>query len=695
MTDSERASGSLPVNPPQLWAPRDPGSTNMHRFMGFVNEAQGLHLATYPELYRWSCDHLAEFWTAVWRFVGVRARREASQVVDERVPMASIPRWFDGARLNFAENLLRHGAAGSPLADRVALISCGERRLRDRGDSNHDGSEAGYIARVTHRELRLMVARAARALRRLGVEQGDRVAGYLPNGVEAVVLMLAAASMGAIWCCTSPDFGTTGVLDRLAQIRPKVLFSVNAIVYNDKVYDHLGKVAAVVDGLPTLARTVVVPFVPDHTQDYRTIRDAQAWGDFMAPAAEGDPLDDGDDMFTALPFDHPLYILFSSGTTGLPKCLVHSAGGMLLQHLKEHVVHGNMQPTDVFLQYTTTGWMMWNWMVSSLAVGATLVLYDGSPFRPGPSVLWELVDRFGVTMFGTSAKYLQSLQDAHYVPRACHDLSTLHSIYSTGSPLHPESFDYVYRDVKADLCLGSITGGTDICSLFGAHNTALPVYRGEIQCRGLGMAVEALDPASQLPIYNASGDLVCTRPFPCMPVYFWNDDAHRTKYRAAYFDHDPRVWYHGDFVWINGTTGGMVMLGRSDGTLNPAGVRFGSAELYNILENGAYPEIADALAVGQRRGDDERVVLFLRLVPGYRLDDELVHRIRAQVRAKLSPRHVPALILETPEIPYTVNGKKVEVIVKKIISGLTVVPSATLSNPECLDYYRHLDILYA
>ncbi|KAJ1978666.1 hypothetical protein H4R34_003120 [Dimargaris verticillata] len=665
MTDNA-LNAPCPDHPQCLWQPTNREATAMHQFMAFVNQRHSLALDNYPDLYQWSCTSLSDFWRAVWDFTGIEYSQPPLEIVDETASIATIPSWFVGARFNFAENLLRYND------DRLALVACGEHRLNDE-----------HITRVTYRQLRGLVARAAYALKALGVQDGDRVAGYLPNSVEAVVMMLAATSLGAIWCSTSPDFGTVGVLDRFAQIQPTVLVSVNAIVYNDKVYDHLAKVQAVVAGLPEIKRVILVPFVASHSQDYAAIPRAQAWPDFMATAPSDTAALDALE-FAQLPFDHPVYILFSSGTTGLPKCLVHSAGGMLLQHLKEHRIHGNMTREDVLLQYTTTGWMMWNWMVSALALGATVVLYDGSPFKPTPGVLWQLMDQLGVTMFGTSAKYIQSLQAAGYRPKEHHALEKLHSIYSTGSPLKPESFDFVYQHIKADLCLGSITGGTDICSLFAAHNTAIPVYRGEIQCRGLGMAIEAWDAPHQ-PLYNQSGDLVCTKPFPCMPVYFWNDPD-GAKYRAAYFDRYPNTWYHGDFVWINQHTGGIVMLGRSDGTLNPSGVRFGSAELYNIIDG--YEEVADSLAVGQKYGDDERVVLFLKMKPNQALDPALVLRIKQQIRAKLSPRHVPAFILAIADIPYTVNGKKVEVIVKKILSNQVVVPSATLANPECLKLYQ-------
>lgn len=448
-------------------------------------------------------------------------------------------------------------------------------------------------------------------------------------------------------------------------------------------------------GLEMVEKVILIPFVPTQPCDASTVAHGSTWSDFLATS--GETLDAPSSQnqesieFEPLPFNHPLYILFSSGTTGKPKCIVHSAGGMLLQHKKEHVLHGNLSARDILFQYTTTGWMMWNWLVSGLTFGATIVLFDGSPFRPGPSALWDLVDQEKVTAFGTSAKYIQAIQDAGYYPNKHHSLKHLHSVYSTGSPLKPESFDFVYEHIKSDLLLGSITGGTDICSLFASHNAALPVYRGEIQCRSLGMKIEAWA-APHTPVFGASGDLVCSRLFPCMPVYFWDDAGHK-KYKAAYFDNYPGVWYHGDFVWINPTTGGIVMLGRSDGTLNPNGVRFGSAEIYNIVDT--YSEVEDSLCVGQtiKDGTDERVVLFLKIAGEDQdapLDVDLVNRIKTHIRNQLSPRHVPAFVLRIKDIPYTINGKKVEIAVKKIISGQTIVPSGTLVNPESLELYYNI-----
>jgi acetoacetyl-CoA synthetase len=452
-------------------------------------------------------------------------------------------------------------------------------------------------------------------------------------------------------------------------------------MYNGKVHDHLGKLREVAKGLgDSVEQIVILPLIKDHSMDLSGIERASSIQEFLA---SGDP--SRELSFEQLPFKHPLYILFSSGTTGKPKCIVHSAGGTLIQHKKEHIIHGNLGPQDVFFQYTTTGWMMWNWLVSGLSFGCTIVLYDGSPFKPQSDVLWELAARVKATVFGTSAKYIQSLQELK-VPVSKHDISKLHSIYSTGSPLKPESFDYVYKSIKKDVLLGSITGGTDIISLFAGHNSNLPVYRGELQCACLGMKIEAWNDQGK-PVFGISGDLVCSKVFPCMPIYFWNDPG-QEKYRKSYFEHFPHVWSHGDFVFFNPNTGGVIMLGRSDGTLNPAGVRFGSAELYNIIEN--FPEVADSLVVGQKQGEDERVCMFLQMPDGKQLSKELIDAIKLKIRTQLSPRHVPAIIVQVPDIPHTINGKKVEVAVKRIISGETVIPSGTLRNPESLEIFYNI-----
>ncbi|ORZ28038.1 acetoacetate-CoA ligase [Lobosporangium transversale] len=665
----------------------------MEKFRIYINQKHSLALANYHDLWKWSVDEIEKFWTAVWDYTHVIASIPPSgPVVDGSAPMDTFPIWFKSARLNFAENAL-----WCKDTTKTAIIATGELQETPR--------------RISYAELYTRVRQCAKAMRKAGVVKGDRVAGYIANCPEAIIAMLAAASIGAIWSSTSPDFGTIGVLDRFSQIKPKLLFSVNAVVYNGRPHDHVQKLRQVLEGLEMVEKVILIPFVPSSPCDASSVENGLTWSDFLATSGESiEPFSavsaehQGQDQhqnqhlelieFEPLPFNHPLYILFSSGTTGKPKCIVHSAGGMLLQHKKEHILHGNLNSSDILFQYTTTGWMMWNWLVSGLTLGATIVLYDGSPFKPGPSALWDLVEQEKITAFGTSAKYIQAIQDVNYFPNKFNNLSSLHSIYSTGSPLKPESFDFVYDHVKKDVLLGSITGGTDICSLFASHNAALPVYRGEIQCRSLGMKIEAWT-APKTPVLGSSGDLVCSRLFPCMPVYFW-DDPDNKKYKAAYFDNYIGVWYHGDFVWINPNTGGIVMLGRSDGTLNPSGVRFGSAEIYNIVDT--YPEVEDSLCVGQTSpdGTDERVILFLKVAGeagkamDAPLDLELVNRIKTHIRNQLSPRHVPAVVLKIADIPYTINGKKVEIAVKKIISGQTVVPSGTLVNPESLDLYYNI-----
>ncbi|KAG2221758.1 hypothetical protein INT45_003398 [Circinella minor] len=665
------SGSSLTVDPPCLWKPSNPEETQMVKFRHYVNDKLNLKLQNYQELWQWSVDNPAVFWSNVWDYTNIISSAKATEVLDSSLSMDTIPEWFKGARLNFAENLL-----WCKSSDKVAMVVTGEGQGR---------------RSITYAELYNQVLKCAMALKANGVQKGDRVAAYIPNCAEAIIAMLATLSLGAIWSSTSPDFGATGVLDRFSQISPKILISVNGVVYNGKKLDHITKLKPVVEGLPSVEKVVIIPFVDDigdvNTMD-KNKEKIVTWQDFLDTEKhlpEQIP-------FEQLPFNHPGFILFSSGTTGLPKCIVHSGAGLLIQLKKEHMIHGDMKPEDVFFYYTTTGWMMWNWLVAGLSVGATLVLWDGSPFKPSPIHLWEMVDELGITHFGTSAKYIQSLQEAGVHPKDQCKLNTLKAIYSTGSPLKPESFDFVYEHIKKDVVLGSITGGTDICSLFAGHNTSLPVYRGEIQCICLGFKIEAWADANK-PVQAESGDLVCTVPFPCMPVYMYADDEQRSKYKNAYFSMYEGVWYHGDYVWINPKTGGVVMLGRSDGTLNPNGVRFGSAEIYNVVDR--FEQVEDALCVGQKivDQDDERVVLFLKLKEGQELNDDLVKKIKTTIRAQLSPRHVPAFVLAVQDIPYTINGKKVEVAVKKIISGQKVTATGTLANPDSLALYYDIAAL--
>ncbi len=634
--------------------------------------------APYAEWHAWSCSHPAEFWAAVWTFTGVIADvRPAGNawesVVDGFERMAppdadAGPRWFRGARLNFAENLLRQRGGDA------ALIFRGEQGERREFDSD---------------ALNRAVARIAGALRAMGIRPGDRVAGFLPNIPEAVIAMLAAAACGAVWSSCSPDFGAAGVLDRFGQIEPRVLFVADGHRYAGKEISSMDRVRDIVRAIPRIERVVVVPFIRDSVAaaELEGIRAAESWETFAA-RGDGVPL-----TFERLPFDHPLYIMYSSGTTGLPKCIVHGAGGTLLQHLKEHRLHTAIVPGDRVFYFTTCGWMMWNWLVSALASGATLVLYDGSPMPHGaPDALWRMAADERVAVFGTSAKYLALCEKHGVEPAATLDLTALRTILSTGSPLASHSYDYVDRAVKPGVHLASISGGTDIISCFALGNPLLPVHRGELQCRGLGMAVDVFDPAGA-PLRRSPGELVCTRPFPSMPVAFWNDPGH-AKYRAAYFGFFPGVWRHGDWAEITAHDG-VVIYGRSDATLNPGGVRIGTAEIYRQVEQ--FDEVLESVVVAQHipeaAGGDERVVLFVRLRAGLMLDDGLSERIRERIRSACSPHHVPRVIVQVADIPRTLSGKITEIAVRDVIHGRTVINTDALANPESLALFRNLSEL--
>jgi acetoacetyl-CoA synthetase len=626
--------------------------TQLTQFMHGVSGVLAPTIHGWDELWRWSVDHPEHFWPAVWKFCGVKSSRRWDAVLENGTAMPGA-QWFPGARLNFAQNLLCHGGDG------LALVSRGE-----------DGSRRTH----TYAELHRQVARLAGSLRALGVRPGDRVAGFLPNCPEAVIAMLAAASLGATWSSCSPDFGIQGVLDRFGQIRPKVLFTTDGYRYNGKRIDSLERIRGVLQQLDGVERVVVVPHL-DPQPEVASLPNATAWDEFLS--------DETALEFAQLPFDHPLYILYSSGTTGVPKCIVHGAGGTLLQHLKEHRLHTDIGPDDVLFYFTTCGWMMWNWLVSGLATGATLVLYDGNPFHPGPEALWQMAEDEGITVFGTSAKYLAAVEKAGYAPGEHFRFERLRAILSTGSPLMPASFDFVYRRIKANLQLASISGGTDIVSCFALGCTILPVYRGELQCRGLGMAVEIFDDAGRSHT-DEPGELVCTRPFPSMPVGFWNDPD-GSKYRAAYFERFPGVWHHGDWARLT-PRGGLVIYGRSDAVLNPGGVRIGTAEIYRQVEK--LDEIVEALAIGQDWGDDQRVVLFVRLRDGLELDETLHARIRKTIRDNTTPRHVPAKILQVRDIPRTLSGKIVELAVRNVVHGRPVKNTDALANPAALEEFR-------
>lgn len=666
-------------NPPQLWAPEplETRNTNMDKLRARIENKYHVTLHTYKELHEWSTTNYSEFWEEFWHFSDIVHSKSYDEVVDKTKNISEIPEWFAGSRLNFAENLLRYRD------DRIAIHSIEE------------GWDA--VRSVTFSQLYSNVERLAAAMRSAGIGSGDRIVGYLPNGVEAVVAMLATASIGAVWSSTSPDFGVSGVLDRFTQVQPQILFSINAVVYNGKVHNHLDKLEQVVQGLPDLKKVVIVanqhPMVKASASSSETcisrIRNSYLYSDFERLGCQADGVTPTQSLeFTQLPFNHPLFIMFSSGTTGAPKCMVHSAGGTLMKHLEEHIIQSNMTRSDVLMYYTTTGWMMWNWYVSALAVGSSIVCYDGSPLVPHVNVLWDLVDKLKITILGTGAKWLSVLEERAVVPRSTHSLATLHTILVTGSPVRPQTFEFVYRDIKPSVLFGSITGGTDIIACFAGNNWTVPVYRGEIQGWNLGCAMDSWNEDGKS-VLGESGELVCLKPFPSMPVFFLNDPD-GMKYRKAYFAKYPGVWAHGDYCLVNPTTRGLWMLGRSDGTLNPGGVRFGSAEIYHVVD--AFKDIQDSLCVGQRstHSMDERVVLFVKMAPGATFGLDLVKQIQASIRGQLSARHVPSAILEIADIPYTHSGKKVEVAVKKILCGEEVKDRGSYANPNSLDLYYNI-----
>jgi acetoacetyl-CoA synthetase len=644
-----------------IWSPSPEriARAKLTHFMRFVRERHHAPVPDYAALHRWSTEFPENFWRALWDFCEIRAQTRATQILEDgnRMPGA---RWFVDARLNYAENLLRSDD------DQPAIIFRNER---------------GQRREISWRELRRETARIADGLRAAGVQPGDRVAGYLPNIPETVIAMLATTSLGAIWSSCSPDFGSSGVLDRFGQITPKVLFAADGYRYAGNALDCMPTVRAVQQQIASIERVVLVPY-SNGQPALDTIDGAVAFADFGNAAAQL--------SFEQLPFDHPAFIVYSSGTTGVPKCIVHGAGGALLQQMKEHTLHSDMGPDDRYFYYTTTGWVMWNALASGLATGATIVLFDGAPLQPDPRVLWRLAHDERITIFGTSPRFLASCEQAGIRPQREFELSALRTIISTGAPLNPSSYRYVYREVKADVLLASISGGTDLMACFGGGCPVQPVYEGEIQALSLGMKTEVFDDAGQ-PLQGEQGELVCSAPFPSVPIGFWGDTA-GTRFHGTYFARYPDVWWHGDLATIT-RRGGLVVHGRSDTVLNPGGVRIGTAEIYRQVEK--IEEVAESIAIAQQWQDDVRIVLFVRLREGLTLDDELRDKIRSTIRGNTTARHVPARIVQATDLPRTINGKLVELAVREVVHGRAVKNLDALANPQALDYFKDLPELQA
>ncbi|MEQ9489903.1 MAG: acetoacetate--CoA ligase [Alphaproteobacteria bacterium] len=641
-----------------LWTPDDRKieNSNMTAFRRLLEDRHGVELPDYDALHAFSIDEMEKFWTAFWDFAGIRSQSRGDRVLidADKMPGAA---FFPDAKLNFADNLLRR---------------------RDDGDALVFWSEDKVKRRLSWGELYDLVSKLSKALRAAGIGPGDRVAGFVPNMPETIAAMLAAASVGATWTSCSPDFGVRGVLDRFGQTEPKLLFTADGYFYNGKTIDCLPRVREFLADLPTIEKVVVLPLVESDP----VVSDVYG---AVTLAAFIDGQDGGDINFEMLPFNHPLYIMYSSGTTGAPKCIVHGAGGTLLNQVKEHLLHCDSRPGGRSFYFTTCGWMMWNWLVAGLACESTLLLYDGSPFAPDGNILFDFADAEKMTLFGTSAKYIDACNKAGLEPRKTHDLSSVDVMCSTGSPLVPESFDYVYEKIKPDLQLASISGGTDIVGCFMLGNPVLPVWRGELQSMGLGLAVQVYNDEGN-PVQQEKGELVCVKPFPCMPVRFWNDpDGER--YRGAYFEKYPNIWCHGDFIEMTEHKG-FVVYGRSDATLNPGGVRIGTAEIYRQAET--FPEIQESIVIGQDWDNDTRVVLFVRMTAGVDLTDDLIKQMKTRIRQNCTPRHVPAKVVAVADIPRTKSGKITELAVRDIVHGKDVKNKEALANPEALDLYRDI-----
>ncbi len=641
-----------------LWQPSEEviKNANMTKFIDFINENYGTNFTNFGELYKWSIDNIPDFWAAMWDFGDIIASKKYDTVVEDLTKFPGT-NWFPGAKLNFAENLLKYRD------EHLAFIFRGEDQKKDQ---------------MTYEELYAKVARLAQPLRELGIKPGDRVAAYMPNLIETVIAMLAGTSVGGTWSACGTELGPKAVLDRLGQVEPKVLFTVDGYFYKAKPFNVLTNVEKIVKDLPSIEKVVVIPYASNNP-DISNIPNTVMLDVFLAP-------DPSDIEFEQLPFDHPVYIMFSSGTTGKPKCMVQSAGGILINQLKELVLHTDLKREDRIFYITSPSWMMWNWLVTSLAVGATIVLYDGNVNYPNWETMWKLVQEEKITIFGCSASYINYLRSIDAKPGSLYDMSTLREISQTGSVLSAEGFEYVYREIKQNLHFNSISGGTDINGCFACGSPIQAVYAGDLQGAGLAMKVKAYD-ESGTAVMDQEGELVCEAPAPSMPIYFLNDHEDK-KYREAYFDVYTNVWRHGDWIKIHTDTGGITFFGRSDFTLNPSGVRIGPAEIYNIVEE--FPEVADSMAVGQNWQGDQRILLFIKLAESAQLDDELIGKLKKAIRAGASPRHVPALILETPDIPYTFTMKKVESAVANILHGRPVTNRDALTNPDSLEFYEKI-----
>lgn len=646
---------SISMSAKVLWKPdvEFTKNSNMFKFMFHINTKYNIDLNTYEEFHKWSVDNNVQFWSELLDYSGIKKSGVSETLTlksEDADPEHMLSyKWFPDLKLNFAENLLK-------FKDK-------EKNALEYYD------ETGEKSSISYKELYRQTAKLQKAMTDAGVEKNDRIAGFINNGPEAVIAMLATSAIGAIWSSTSPDFGAHGVIDRFKQIKPKILFAVNGYNYNGKVYDRTDVVKEIASEIPEIEKIVMIDRIGENTEYIK-------WNNFIDNEAKHP-------VFVQNEFNHPLYIMYSSGTTGLPKSIVHGAGGTLLQHYKELVMHTNLGKDDKIMYFTTTGWMMWNWLISSLMTGCTVVLIDGSPAYPDLNRIWKLIADKKINIFGTSPKFLRACEENNIEPNSF-DLSQLKTILSTGAPLTEANFEWVYNKVKPDVMLSSISGGTDIISCFMLGSPIKPVVSGELQCRGLGMKVEAYNDDGK-PVINEKGELVCTKPFPSMPVYFWNDD-NNSKYKSAYFEDYPGIWNHGDYIKIT-NEGGIVVYGRSDATLNPGGIRIGTSEIYRVVN--ALPEIQDSLVVGQKKGDDVRVILFVILTEGS-LTEEISRSIKSAIKNELTPRHIPEIILQVHDIPHTLNGKKVEIAVTKILNGDKVLNKASLANPNSLDEYEEL-----